>query len=56
MVLLDAGPRRAELLGMRLKDLDFEYDAVRVVGCASISGGGAADGTCGRSHPVPPEH
>ena len=28
MVLLDAGPRRAELLGMRLEDLDFEYDVV----------------------------
>jgi integrase len=32
MVLLDAGPRRAELLGMRLEDLDFEYDVVHVVG------------------------
>jgi site-specific recombinase XerD len=32
MVLLDAGPRRAELLGMRQEDLDFEYDVVRVVG------------------------
>jgi site-specific recombinase XerD len=32
MVLLDAGPRRAELLGMRLEDLDFEYDVVRVLG------------------------
>jgi site-specific recombinase XerD len=32
MVLLDAGPRRAELLGMRLADLDFEYDVVRVLG------------------------
>jgi site-specific recombinase XerD len=32
MVLLDAGPRRAELLGMRLEDLDFGYDPVRVVG------------------------
>jgi site-specific recombinase XerD len=32
MVLLDAGPRRSELLGMRLGDLDFEYDVVRVVG------------------------
>jgi site-specific recombinase XerD len=32
MVLLDAGPRRSELLGMRLDDLDFEYDVVRVVG------------------------
>ena len=28
MVLLDAGPRRSELLGMRLDDLDFEYDVV----------------------------
>ena len=32
MVLLDAGPRRAELLGMRLEDLDFEYDVVRGFG------------------------
>jgi len=32
MVLLDAGPRRAELLGMRVEDLDFEYDVVHVVG------------------------
>ncbi len=32
MVLLDAGPRRAELLGMRLEDLDFEHDVVRVIG------------------------
>ena len=32
MTLLDAGPRRAELLGMRLEDLNFEYDVVRVVG------------------------
>jgi site-specific recombinase XerD len=32
MVLLDAGPRRSELLGMRLDDLNFEYDVVRVVG------------------------
>jgi integrase len=32
MVLLDAGPRRSQLLGMRLGDLDFEYDVVRVVG------------------------
>jgi site-specific recombinase XerD len=32
MVLVDAGPRRAELLGMRLEDLNFEYDVVRVLG------------------------
>jgi site-specific recombinase XerD len=32
MMLLDAGPRRAELLGMRLGDLNFEYDVVIVVG------------------------
>jgi site-specific recombinase XerC len=38
MVLLDAGPRRAELLGMRLEDLDFEYDVVRVVGKGGGSG------------------
>ena len=31
MLLLDAGPRRAELLGMHLDDLDFE-EVVRVVG------------------------
>jgi site-specific recombinase XerD len=32
MMLLDAGPRRAALLGMRLEDLNFEYDVVRVLG------------------------
>jgi integrase len=32
MMLLDAGPRRAELLGMRVDDLNLEYDVVRVVG------------------------
>ena len=32
MVSLDAGPRRAELLGMVLEDLDFEYHVVRVIG------------------------
>jgi site-specific recombinase XerD len=32
MMLLDAGPRRAELLGMRVEDLNFEYDVVQVVG------------------------
>ena len=32
LMVLDAGPRRAELLGMRLEDLDFEYDVVRVIG------------------------
>jgi site-specific recombinase XerD len=32
MMLLDAGPRRAELLGMNVGDLNFEYDVVRVVG------------------------
>jgi site-specific recombinase XerD len=32
MMLLDAGPRRSELLGMRLDDLNFEYDVVRVIG------------------------
>jgi site-specific recombinase XerD len=32
MTLLDAGPRRAELLGMRLEDVNFEYDVVRVLG------------------------
>jgi len=32
MMLLDAGPRRAELLGMRLEDVSFEYDVVRVLG------------------------
>jgi site-specific recombinase XerD len=32
MTLLDAGPRRAELLGMCVEDLNFEYDVVRVLG------------------------
>ena len=32
MVLLDAGPRRSELLGMCLEDLNVKYDVVRVVG------------------------
>jgi site-specific recombinase XerD len=32
MMLLDAGPRRAELLGMNVGDLNFESDVVRVVG------------------------
>ena len=32
MMLVDAGPRRAELLGMRLEDVNFEYDVVRVLG------------------------
>jgi integrase len=40
MVLLDAGPRRSELLGMRLGDLDFEYDVVR--GRQGRAGAGAA--------------
>jgi site-specific recombinase XerD len=31
MMLVDAGPRRAEL-GMRLEDVNFEYDVVRVLG------------------------
>jgi integrase len=41
MVLRDAGPRRSELLGMRLEDLDFEYDVVRVVGKGGRPGDGA---------------
>jgi site-specific recombinase XerD len=32
MMLLDAGPRRSELLGMHVGDLNFEYDVVRVAG------------------------
>jgi integrase len=31
-LLVDAGPRRAELLGMHLADLNFEYDVVRLLG------------------------
>ena len=31
-MLLDAGPRRSELLGMRLNDIDSEYGAVIVRG------------------------
>jgi site-specific recombinase XerD len=32
LLLLDTGGRRAEIAGMRLGDLDFEYGVVRVVG------------------------
>jgi site-specific recombinase XerC len=32
MVLLDAGPRLAEIAGMRTGDVDFDYDVVRVLG------------------------
>jgi site-specific recombinase XerD len=32
MMLLDAGPRRSELLGMRLADIDAEYGVVIVRG------------------------
>ncbi len=32
MVLLDAGPRLAEVAGMRVKDIDFHYDIARVTG------------------------
>jgi site-specific recombinase XerC len=32
MVLLDAGPRLAEIAGMRTRDVDFDYDVVRVLG------------------------
>ena len=32
MLLVDAGPRRAELVGMRLDAVDFEYDVIRVLG------------------------
>src|SRR6266508_4401416 len=32
MVLLDAGPRLAEVAGMRVKDIDFHYDIARVIG------------------------
>jgi site-specific recombinase XerD len=32
LLLLDSGGRRAEIAGMRLDDVDFEYDVVRVVG------------------------
>ena len=32
MLLLDSGARRAELVGLRLDDLDFEHDVARVLG------------------------
>lgn len=32
MVLVDAGPRLAEVAGMRVEDVDFDYDVVRVLG------------------------
>src|SRR5829696_6271910 len=32
MLLLDSGARRAELVGLRVEDLDFEHDVARVLG------------------------
>jgi site-specific recombinase XerC len=32
MLLLDSGARRAELVGLRVDDLDFEHDVARVIG------------------------
>lgn len=32
LLLVDAGPRRSELVGMRLDAVDFEYDVIRVLG------------------------
>ena len=32
MLLLDSGARRAELVGLRPDDLDFEHDVARVIG------------------------
>jgi site-specific recombinase XerC len=32
LVLLDAGPRLSEVAGMRVEDIDFGYDVVRVLG------------------------
>jgi integrase/recombinase XerC len=32
MLLLDSGARRAELVGLRVDDLDFEHDVARVTG------------------------
>jgi integrase len=32
MVLLDSGARRAELVGLRVDDFDFEHDVARVIG------------------------
>jgi integrase len=32
LLLIDAGPRRSELAGMRLDAVDFEYEVIRVVG------------------------
>jgi site-specific recombinase XerC len=32
MVLLEAGPRLAEVAGLRVKDIDFHYEIARVIG------------------------
>ena len=32
ILLLDSGARRAELVGLRVEDLDFEHDVARVIG------------------------
>jgi integrase len=36
MLLVDAGPRRAELVGMCLDAVDFEYDVIRVVSSSTV--------------------
>jgi site-specific recombinase XerD len=38
MLLLDSGARRAELVGLRVDDLDFEHDVARVIGRVDESG------------------
>ena len=48
MVLIDAGPRLAEVAGARLQDVDFEYGVLRVIGK------GGRDARC-RSATTPPE-
>jgi len=32
LLLVDAGPRRSELAGMRVDSIDFDYDVIRVLG------------------------
>jgi Phage integrase family len=38
MLLLDAGPRVGELVGMRVSDVDFELEVVGVLGKGAASG------------------
>jgi hypothetical protein len=38
MLLLDAGPRVGELVGMRVTDVDFDLEVVGVLGKGGVSG------------------